>query len=346
MPPSGAGSHSGAGARRGTQRPTLKDVAHEARVSPGLVSMVLSGRPGPSASTAARVLEVADRMGYRPDRAASMLARHRTGLVGVTLTPSNPYHGAIVEEVIVRAHDRGYEVLVSAMSPRHDYRASLESLVNSRCEALVLLNPQLPDRDLATLVDGIPTVCFGRTLNIPRIDVVRTDDQAAMGMLVDHLVELGHRDIVHVDGGDQQLTSERSDGYAKAMRRHRLRPLVLPGGETLEDGQRAAAEVMALARCTAVVMFNDVSAIGIIDTLERSGVKVPADISVTGFDDSWVARVSPIDLTTIDPSPLEQARISVDLVLEQVKEGRSRRVTRIVEPHLVARGSTAPPRSR
>lgn len=330
--------------RSSGRRPTLKDVASQAGVSPALVSMVLSGSPGPSSATAERVIEVADRMGYRPHRAASLLARRRTGLVGVTTTPSNPYHGVVVEEIIARAHDRGFEVLLSPMSPRHDYRDSLEALVNSRCEALVLLNPQLPSGEFASLVAGTPTVCFGRRLEVPRVDVVRTDDDLAMGMLVDHLVELGHRVIVHADGGDQELTAERRRGYLSAMERHGLVGQVVGAGETLQAGVESVPKILDVSGATAVVAFNDLSAIGIRDELQRRGIAVPDRISVTGFDNSWVAQIDAIGLTTIDPSPLEQCRIAFDLAVARIDSPDARRVTRIVEPHLVVRGSSGPAR--
>lgn len=328
-------------ARVNGRRPTLKDVAKGAGVSPALASMVLSGRPGPSAATGARILEVAERMGYRPDRAASMLARRRTHLIGVTITPSNPYHGVVVEEIITRAHDQGFEVVLSAMSPRHDYRDSLESLVSSRCEALVLLNPQLNEGEFETLVAGIPTVSFGRRLHVPHVDVVRADEETTMELLVDHLVDLGHRAIVHVDGGDQALAAERQEAYERAMRRHRLEARVTPGGETLEEGRLAADGVLADEHVTAAIVFNDLSAVGLIDELRRRGLRVPKDMSVTGIDNSWPAAIDSIGLTTIDPSPLEQARLALDLALERLGGQRARRVTRVVEPHLVVRSTTA-----
>lgn len=328
------------GVRASVRRITLKDVAREAGVSPALVSMVLGGRPGPSEATARRILDVAERMGYTPDRAASMLARSRTGLIGVTITPSNPYHGDVVEEIITRAHDRGFEILLSAMSPRHHYRDSLAALLGSRCEALVLLNPQLPDAEFESMVAGMPTVCFGRTLSIPYVDVVRSDDEQAMGMIVDHLVGLGHRGIIHVDGGDQALAAERRAGYEKAMHRHGLVPVVRVGGETIEDGRLAAGRLTSLEGITAIVAFNDLSAIGVIDELSIRGLNVPGDVSVTGFDNSWIAQVEAVGLTTIDPAPLEQARIALDLAIERIGRTRSRRVTRIVAPQLVVRSST------
>ena len=336
-----------AGAKQGkshVRRPTLADVAREAGVSPALVSMVLSGRPGPSAASADRVMQVADRMGYRPDRAASVLARRNTGQIGVTLTTSNPYHGTVVEEILGCAHDAGYEVVLAPMSPRYDYRESLETLVNSRCEALILLNPQLSGAAINKLVRGIPTVCMGRSIpGAPEVDVVRTDDAAAMELLVDHLVGLGHRRIAHVDGGDQPLTAERAQGYTDAMARRRLKPLVLPGGETAELGAAAVASLTAKLPFTAVIAFNDLAAVGVLDQLTTNGFEVPGDVSVTGIDDDWIGEITRIDLTTVDPGPLEQARMCVELALERLSGQRSRRATRVIEPTLVVRGSSAAP---
>lgn len=325
------------------RRPTLADVAREAGVSPALVSMVLSGRPGPSAASAAGVMDVAARMGYRPDRAASLLARRHTGQIGVTVTPSSAYHGTVVEEILAHAHDAGFDVVLSPVSPRHDYRQSLEALTNSRCEVLILLNPPLSAAEIQHLAAGTPTVCFGRPLAVPHVDVVRLDDAAAMELLVDHLTSLGHRHIAHVDGGDQELALERLRGYAEAMRRRGLTPLVYSGGETPEHGARAVARLSGPLPFTAVIAFNDLSAAGIHDQLTRHGYRVPHDVSLTGVDDDWFSGLAALDLTTIDPEPLTQARLSVDLALERLQEGRDRRVTRTVQPRLVTRGSTVPP---
>lgn len=335
-----------AAAKSGRRRVTLSDVAREAGVSSGLVSMVLSGRPGPSPATATRVNEVAQRMGYRPDRAASLLARRHTGQIGVTLTPSNPYHGAVVEEILAYAHDCGYEVVLSPVSARHDDREAVEALVNSRCEALILLNPQLAASTMPNLLAGVPAVCFGRPLQTSHVDVVRMDDEHALELLVDHLYGLGHRAIAHVDGGEQVLAKVRSDGYRAAMAKRGLAPIVLAGGETPALGAAAVAELRGDLPFTAVTAFNDLAAMGVMDQLVRNGYSVPGDVSVTGFDDDWLAGMSSIDLTTIDPRPLEQARISVDLALERVQGERTRKVTRVVETVLVVRGSTAGPLAR
>jgi DNA-binding LacI/PurR family transcriptional regulator len=325
------------------RRPTLQDIADEAGVSPGLVSIVLRRRPGPSAATAARVLEVAERMGYRANRTASQLASRRTRLLGVTMTPGHPYHGELIEEIQATADARGYEVVLAAVTRTHDERRSIETLVDSGCEALVLLGPVLPPQELEQAVDQIPTVVVGRPLDLPGIDVVRSADIEALELLVDHLVSLGHSKIAHVDGGDLYLPTERVLGYRKAMAARGLDPVVIPGGETAEAGTKAAAEVLRTGGLTAVIAYNDQCAIGILHHLHRMGIRVPLDISVTGFDDDRLAGLAQIDLTTVNPSQLDQARLAVEAAIARIEGTRTERTIQVATARLAIRGSTGPP---
>ncbi|MFZ0161090.1 MAG: LacI family DNA-binding transcriptional regulator [Kineosporiaceae bacterium] len=330
---------------RERRRLTLQDIADAAGVSTGLVSLVLRGRSGPSAATAARVTEVADRLGYRANRTASQLASRRTQLLGVTMTPGNPYHGELVEEILTRTRERHFEVLLAPVTRSHEELGSIQSLVDSRCEVILLLNSTLTPDDLDKALDGLPAVCVGRDVDLPDVDVVTSGDAPAMRLLVDHLVSLGHTRIAHVDGGGPYLPQERREGFEAAMSAHGLRPLVIPGGETEEGGAEAADELLRHEGVTAAVAYNDLAAIGLMDRLYSRGVQVPDDISVTGFDDDRIAGLHGINLTTIDPSKLEQARRAVDWALERVEGGRTDRLTYAFTPRLVVRGSTAAPRS-
>ncbi len=206
--------------RRGAaRRPTMQDVADEAGVSKGLVSMVLSGSSGPSAVTRERVLAVATRLGYRGDRTAALLARRRTRTLGVTFIPGNLYHGELVEEIRGAAEAASYELVLSSTAGVHDEAHAIETLVDSRCEALLLLGPTLPADRLAAVVEPVPTVVVGRPLDLPRADVVRADDVDGVAQAVEHLVGLGHRRIAHVDGGEGAIAQVRRDAYLGAMRR-------------------------------------------------------------------------------------------------------------------------------
>lgn len=325
------------------RRPTIRDISAEAGVSKGLVSLILNGHPGPSAATTERVLAIADRLGYRRNRTATLLARRRSRMLGVTVTPSNPFHAELVEEIQRVADLSGYEVGLGAVTPSHDERQAIETLLDFRCEALFLLGSVLPPQDLAELTAGVPVVSIGRPVDLPGFDVVRTADQDGLRLVVDHLVGLGHRRIAHADGGDGSVAVERRRAYAEAMRRHGLTPLILPGGETERAGIRAAEALDPSAGTTAIVAYNDRCAFGVLDHLDRTGIDIPRQMSVTGYDNSFLAQLHRFDLTTISQEPREQARLAVEAAIERLDGARTEPRQIVLEPHLIARGSTAAP---
>src|SRR3954466_11036134 len=173
-------------------RPGLEDVAAEVGLSPASVSLLLSGAAGPSERTRQRVLETAARLGYRPDWAASLLARRRSGLIGVMMDVRSDYHGELVEDVHEAAERHGYDIVLSTITRTRDEERAVETLVDSRCEALVLLGPEGPAAWLAALDRQLPVVVVGRPFPSAGVDVVRAADDVGMGLAVDHLVELGH----------------------------------------------------------------------------------------------------------------------------------------------------------
>ena len=322
------------------RRPTIVDIANEAGVSKGLVSMVLSGASGPSAATTERILAIADRLGYRTNKTAAMLARRRTRLIGVTTIPSSVFHGELVEEIQVTADAAGYEIVLGSITASHDERRTIETLIDFRCEALLLLGPTMPAAHLARLVDTVPTVCVGRPLDLPAVDVVRADDKRGIAALVDHLVSLGHQRIAHVDGGKGPIADVRRRAYRAAMRRHGLTSRVLSGGLTEQQGADALDALDDAADVTAIVAFNDRAAVGVLDRLERNGIKVPDNVSVTGFDDSIIARHTRLDLTTVNQAQIEQARLAVAAAIERLDAGRTERRETVLPASLVIRGTT------
>ena len=251
-------------------------------MSPATVSLVLRGVAGPSVTTRERVLEAAAQLGYRPDRAASLLASRRSRLIGVVMDIANPFHAQLVEDVQEAAEHQGYDVVLSAVTRGHDERRAIETLLDSRCEALVLLGPQAPAEQLAVLDRQLPVVAVGRPVPSAEVDVVRAADDEGVALAVDHLAGLGHRHITYVDGGRGVMASLRRRGYQRAMRAHGLGDLiqVIRGGNTEESGVAAAHALLGVApRPTAVLTFNDRAAMGLLDALVRAGVDVPGAMS-------------------------------------------------------------------
>jgi DNA-binding LacI/PurR family transcriptional regulator len=333
--------------RDARRRPRLEDVAARVGMSPASVSMVLSGAPGPSAATRERVLEAAAELGYRPDRTASLLARRRTHLVGVLLQAGSPFHAELVEDIYEAAERQGYDVVLSAVTRTRDERRATETLVDFRCEALVLLGPVAPAAQLAALAAQLPVVVIGRRVAGGVVDVVRSADAEGVGQAVAHLAGLGHRAIAYVDGGRGPIAADRRRGYRTAMRRHGLAAQVriIAGDHTEAAGTRAALTLLSEGRPlpTAVVSFNDSCAVGLLDAFTRAGVDVPADVSVVGYDDSSLSRLAHVNLTTVSQDARRQAEHAVAAAVERLDAGREAAREVVLAPHLVVRGTTGPP---
>lgn len=323
------------------RRPRLKDVAAEAGVSTATASLVLRGKPGPGQQARDAVMEAARRIGYRADAAASLLARRRTRLLGVTMDVSSAFHGELLEHIHARADEHGYDVVVSPLTRSRNERRAVETLLDFRCEGLLLLGAAESEEALTALAAQHAVVAVGRRVQSPDIDVVRTADDHGIGLAVEHLHGLGHHDIAFVDGPKGPIASLRRRGYRAAMRRLRLADAirVIPGGDTEEQGA-LAVEHLDADLPTAVVAFNDRCALGLLDRLRRDGVMVPGEVSVVGYDDSPIARLGTVDLTSVSQSPDAMAEAAVDLVVELLEGHRAGAEERVLEPRLVVRTSS------
>jgi DNA-binding LacI/PurR family transcriptional regulator len=230
---------------RPDRRPTLADVAARAGVSTALVSIVMRDAPGASTATRDRVRRAAAEIGYRPDSRARLLRSSRSRLLGVVFGVQADFHGDLVSGLYAAADRVGYELALSAVTPGRDEQRAVGSLLQDRCEALVLLGPQSPTAALADLATRLPVVVVARPVRSSAVDVVRTADDEGARLAVEHLLALGHRDVVHVDGGRAPGAAERRRGYREALRAHGLDAHVLPGGPTEEDGAAAARRLLS-----------------------------------------------------------------------------------------------------
>ena len=326
-------------------RPTLEDVARRAGVSRALVSIVMREAPGASDATRVRVRAAAQEIGYRPDPRARRLRQLRTRLIGVMFGVGQEFHAELVDGVYAAARETGYDVVLSGVSPHHDERRALHALVDDRCEGIVLLGPGTPARELAELDSRVPVVSVARRMR--GVDAVRSDDVAGAALAVDHLIALGHRSIVYLDGGRAPGAAERRRGYGKRMLAIGFEPMLRAGGLTERDGAAAATELLesGVPLPSAIFAFNDRCALGVLDVLVRARVDVPQQVSVVGFDDSPLARLAHVDLTTVRQEAHELARTALARLVERLDGGETapNAVDVVVPPTLVVRGSTAPP---
>jgi DNA-binding LacI/PurR family transcriptional regulator len=331
----------GAGAGR---RPTLEDVAARTGLSRSLVSLVMRGAPtGATAETRERVLKAAAEIGYRPDARARLLASGQSRLIGVVFGMTGRFHLEFLDGLYVAAKKAGYQLFLSALTPRRGEGEAVETLLDFRCEAAIIL---APDRAASELAGRLPVVTVGWHVKNPAVDVVRTSDDEGMRQAVDHLVGLGHRAILHVDGGLGPVSTSRRRGYRAAMRRHGLEQeiRVVRGGITQEDGSSAARYLLAASTPpTAVIAYNDDVAAGIVETLGGADVSVHEKMSVVGWDDSSLARLPHVNLTTVAQDADEMTRLAVERSVARIQDMPVSDREQVLRPRLVIRGSTAAP---
>jgi DNA-binding LacI/PurR family transcriptional regulator len=324
--------------------PTMSDVAERAGVSRALVSTVFRGVPGASPATRERVLQAAADLGYRLDNRARMLRRSRTQLLGVVYIVPDAFHAQLVEAIYPPAEAAGYTVLLSAVTAHRDEQRAVNALLDDRCEALLLCGPQVPDSRLAALGARTPTIVLTRRTRAPSVDVVRTDDKDVVALALGHLHSHGHRSVAHLDGGKYRGAADRRRAYEQHMRRLGLAAhiRVIPGGITEDDGTRAATQLLRHQPLpTALIAYNDRSAIGAILELRRAGIDVPGQISVIGYDDVPMAALPYIDLTTVGQDATDTAKRAVDIAITRLADNDSPRHDTLIAPYLVTRGTTA-----
>lgn len=324
----------------------MQQVAAKAGVSTALVSLVMRGAPNVSDYRRQLVLDAADALGYRPNVLARNLASRRTKTIGVVLNDlHNPFFAEVADGIQAAADTAEYRLLYGNGQHSVDGEAdAVETFLQFRVDGVILAG-SLDVTTMEKAARSSAVVVVGRTEKSESVDTVNTDDRAGAALAVDHLVQLGHRRIAHLDGGAGAGAAERSAGYVASMHRHGLNEHVqiVAGDYDESGGQAGAAELLAApVRPTAVFASNDLSAIGALDHIMRTGLRVPDDISVMGFDNMALSALSYVSLTTVNQPTGELGRAAVELVLERL-DGRTVSTQYVGAPTLVVRTSTAPP---
>lgn len=323
-------------------RPTMEDVAARAGVSRALVSLVMRGSPKVSPARRAAVLEAAAELGYSPHAMARSLASRTSHVLGVMVSDlHNPFWAEVVDGLDAAARAAGFELVINTggRSPAREQQA-LESLTSFRPAGLALLGPVVSSSAITTAAD-IPLVLVSRASRLSTVDTVNDDGRAGSALAVDHLVALGHREIVHIDGGAGSQSAPRRAGYRVAMARHGLAARVVRGEYTEAAG---AAAVRSLRQpFTAVIAANDLNAVGVLSALAEAGLRVPEDVSVVGYDNTWLAGLRHIGLTTIDQPRVQMGRLAAEALIARVRGERTEPARLVVQPTLVVRSTTGPP---
>lgn len=333
-------------------RPTMEDVAASAGVSRALVSLVMRGSPKVSQKRRTAVLRAAQELAYSPHAIARLLASRTSTVLGVMVSDlHNAFFAEVVDGLDTVARAEGFELIINTGGRSADReRTALTSLLAFRPAGLVLLGPVVGSAAIANAAEQVPVVLVSRSLRASGVDTVNDDGHAGSALAVDHLVALGHTRIAHIDGGQGSQAGPRRQGYVAAMRHHGLTPWVVRGEYTDTGGAKAVRALLGGTRTgesqpmpTAIVGANDLNAIGAISALEDAGLRVPADVSVVGYDNTSLAALRHISLTTVDQPRAEMGRLAAEALLERVCGARTTPVRHLLAPSLVVRSTTSPP---
>ncbi len=329
-------------------RPTMEDVAERANVSRALVSLVMNNSPQVSDEKRRSVLRAARELGYRPNLIARNLAQQRTHTIGVLVDDlRNPFFGEVVDGIEAEAAEHGLRVLI--LNGHRDLQrelAAVETLLQFRVEGMALVGPRIGENDLVRIGGSAPCVVVASGTAHPGVDTVGTDGRRGAELAVEHLAALGHRRIVHLDGAANVSAAERRAGYRSGMRTAGLGDLIdiRPAGDDEADALAVIDELLAENDPpTAIFAFNDLLAAGALDRLDDAGLAVPGDMSLVGFDNTFISALRHFSLTTINQPTLSMGRLTVTTLVERISGGPGEPIRHTLEPELVVRGTTGPP---
>jgi DNA-binding LacI/PurR family transcriptional regulator len=326
---------------------TMEDVAREAGVSRALVSLVMRDSPKVSEKRRGRVLAAAERLGYRPNAMARGLASRRTRTIAVLLNDlHNPFFAEIMDGIFDAADELDYRLLVgTGRRLAAGERRAIDVLLEHRADGFLLVSPRLAGTDILEIARLTPTVVVAKQMRAAHVDSIANDDLEGGKLAVRHLVELGHTRIAHVDGGRGAGASGRRTGYLREMERHGLAPQLVPGEFTEAAGVSAAERLLASGRLpTAIFAANDLVAAGALDRFEDAGLRVPEDVSIIGYDNTFLAALHHMSLTTVDQPRPEIGRLALTTLIERIDGVRTEAVHIQLQPSLVIRSTTGPPR--
>jgi DNA-binding LacI/PurR family transcriptional regulator len=331
------------------QRPRLGDVARRAGVSPGLASLALRNQPGPSEASRQAVLKAARELGYRVNSAASVLAKTRPHLIGVAFSLSQSFHVEAVEHIYRFAELAGYAPLLSAVTDSRPLERAVDPLISGSCEGILILGMDRVPEALRHPASALPIVVLGHAPWDGSFDVVRTAGDLGVQAAVEKLVDLGHTRIVHIDGGTHSGAEERRAGYLASMRRLGLAAFsqIEAGGNRESDGLRAGRLVFSASPdTTAVICYNDSCAVGAMQAAEEAGLRIPADLSIIGYDNSPVARTRYLSLTTVAQDIPTLAKLAVERLIAAIDDPELERCENVLPPYLIERATTGPAPAR
>jgi DNA-binding LacI/PurR family transcriptional regulator len=344
---------------------TIRDVARESGYSASTVSIVLNNAPLARYipdDTKGRIQTAARRLGYRPNPLARSLRSQRSNIVGVMVFDiTDPFCTPILRGLENALYQANYlSLLADAHNEPHRFERYLEMLLDRRVEGLIVIANWLIT-DIKLLADlterHVPTVIAGRAFDIDNVSTVSVDNENGAALALEHLYNLGHREVAFLRGpktlcsSGQRWKGIRTFAQSVGLRLDSNRIAELPESQDPNSSFEAAGhltlELLANGKSfTALMAFDDMTALGAVRALKKKGLRVPEDCSVIGFDDVAQASLAMPSLSTVRQPMETMGSMSVGLMLDAIKAADQKQdipvIRRRIPAELVVRESTAP----
>ncbi|WP_306210232.1 LacI family DNA-binding transcriptional regulator [Actinoplanes sp. RD1] len=320
---------------------TIRDVARASGVHISTVSRTFSAPHLVNVETRTRVLACAEQLGYRPNRAARALITGRTCNIGLIVADiANPFFPPLIKAAESQARKHDHHIFVADTNEDAIAEEELVRALAKQVDGVLLCSPRMSNSLIEQLSREVPLVVVNR--QITGLPAVVMDVAQGARLAIEHLTGLGHRSIALAAGPRGSWTSKEIRRSAAAAARAAGADLLVTGPNApTEDGGLAAADTVARAGVTAVLAYNDLMALGLIEGLHGRGLRVPRDVSVVGIDDIALSRLTRPKLTTVATPTAAAGRAAVDMLLAY---GDDRRTTALInlQTELVVRDSTSP----
>src|SRR5580658_8265358 len=329
----------------------IRSVAAKANVSIATVSRTINRVPTVNAKLAKRVWSAIQELGYVPNTQARALGSGRSGMLGLVVSEiTNPFFPELIQGFEDVAIENGFEILISSTNydPKRMERC-IRRLLERKAEGVAIMTFGIEQPLFEQLAErNIPLVFVDTGPDRPGVSVLKVDYGHGIRQGVQHLAALGHRKIGFISGPMRLHSARsRSEAFLHALEECGItaRPeWHVEGDHTLEGGIKAMERILECAsRPSAVMCSNDMTAIGVLHKAFRVGMRVPADLSVIGFDDIQMAKVTIPPLTSIHMSRVDLAKAAVKALKAHIVEGGNPQREYKIDTHLVLRESTAYP---
>jgi len=334
---------------------TIYDIAKEAGVSAATVSRVLTNNANVRPAKKEKILELIEKYDFKPNALARSLSDTRSKVIGIIAADvRNPFYAEVFVACEVAASEYGYTVLLgNSLGETESEKLQLEKLQEQRVDAVIQIGGCVDDlyskvhyvEKVNQLTNRVPMVVTGK-LDGTQCYQVRINDAKSMDLIMEHLVELGHRRIAVIGGRMNVLsTFEKFQRYKQLLDLYQipfLPELVsAEGGYDTETGYREMKAIFERdAMPTAVIAVNDFTAVGVMKAIQEAGYRIPEDISVVSYDDTYIAELVTPPLTEVNYNYPHFGKVLIETAIAAI-EGREISTRQLIEPHMVVRSSTA-----